>query len=112
MGLNAERTAVEWFVDAARWYVEGHQGCVSCGGQHCVFRSEWGARVEFYCSACDFSVCHDGETGHYFAAAGDGAPTGDGLLGGDEPEHDDLYGALAWAHQSFPSAGRGPRAGL
>jgi hypothetical protein len=110
MGLNAERTAVEWFVDAARWYVEGHQGCVSCGGQHCVFRSEWGERVEYYCSACDFSVCHDGQTGHYFAAAGDGAPTGDGLLGGD-PECEEFSGAFAWAQLPVPSVGHRPPSG-
>ena len=84
MGLNAERTAVEWFVDAARWYVEGHQGCVSCGGQHCVFRSEWGARVEFYCSACDFSVGHDIRTGRYFAVAGQPEPLPETLLVGDD----------------------------
>ena len=48
----------------------------------------------------------DRQTGHYFAAAGDGIPTGDGLLGGDEAECDDLYGALAWAHLPAPAAGR------
>ena len=99
MGLNAERTAVEWFEDAARWYVEGHQGCVRCGGQHCVFRSEWGARVEYHCSACDFSVCFDGDTERYFAAEGDGPPERDPLLGVDGPECDEVIGALAWAHQ-------------
>jgi hypothetical protein len=108
MGLNAERTAVEWFEDAARWYIEGHQGCVSCGGQHCVFRSEWGARVEYYCSACDFSVCHDRQTGRYFAAAGDGPPERDFLLGGDASECEELDVALAWAHLPFPSVGHQP----
>jgi hypothetical protein len=66
------RTPGELFQSAARWYVQGHQGCVCCRGQHCVFRSDWGQRVEYYCSACDFSTCHDLRTGKYYAAVGDG----------------------------------------
>lgn len=72
MMLNAERTAVEWFEEAERWYVEGHQGCACCGRQHCVFRSEWNQRVEYYCSVCDFSACHDAATGRCFAVVGEG----------------------------------------
>jgi hypothetical protein len=64
------RSPAEWFAAAARGYVEAHQGCPCCGNQHCVFRSEWGARVEYYCSACDFSACHDRQTGHCYAAPG------------------------------------------
>jgi hypothetical protein len=71
------RTPSEWFQLTTRWYVEGHQGCICCGSQHCVFRSEWGQRVEYYCSVCDFSTCHDLKTGHYYATVGDGH----GLLG-------------------------------
>jgi hypothetical protein len=65
------RSPAEWFAAAARGYVEAHQGCPCCGHQHCVFRSEWGPRVEFYCSACDFSACHDRQTGRCYAAPGD-----------------------------------------
>jgi len=86
MGLNAERTAVEWFEDAARWYVEGHQGCASCGTRHCVFRSEWGPRVEYHCSSCDFSVGHDRETGRSFAVEGRDEPLPETLLIGDSWE--------------------------
>jgi hypothetical protein len=71
------RTPSEWFRSAKEWYVEGHQGCVCCGGQHCVFRTEWYQRVEYYCSVCDFSACHDLRKGQYYAAVGDGH----GLLG-------------------------------
>jgi hypothetical protein len=71
------RAPGDWFRRAAEWYVEGHQGCACCGGQHCVFRTEWGQRIEYYCSVCDFSTCHDLRTGHYYATVGDGK----GLLG-------------------------------
>jgi hypothetical protein len=67
----AEHSAQEWFAAAAQWHVEGHQGCIYCGGRHCVFRSEQHGRVEYYCSACDFSACHDERTGQYLAVAGD-----------------------------------------
>jgi hypothetical protein len=81
MGFNAERTPLEWYEEAVRSYVEGHQGCASCGTQHCVFQSRWGQRIEYYCSACDFSTCFDGQTGRYFAVIGDGRALGDTLFG-------------------------------
>ena len=84
MGLNAERKPVEWFLAATRWYVQGHQGCPSCQAQHCVFRSEHGPRVEFYCTACDFSACHDVQTGSYFAVMGEGRHGPGALLGAEE----------------------------
>jgi hypothetical protein len=68
---NAERTPAEWFAEALRWYVQGHQGCACCHAQHCVFRSEYGLRTEYYCTACDFSACHDGATDRYFATPGE-----------------------------------------
>jgi hypothetical protein len=73
MGLETAggRTAVEWFQEAARCFVAGHQGCPCCGGQHCVFRSDWGERVEYYCSLCEFSACVDRRSGAYVAVAGD-----------------------------------------
>jgi hypothetical protein len=86
MGFTTERTPVEWFYEAARWYLEGHQGCPSCRGQHCVFRSSWGRRLEYYCSACDFSACHDGESGRYFACRGDGRALADSLLAGHDEQ--------------------------
>jgi hypothetical protein len=65
-----ERTALEWFQEAERWYVVGHQGCPSCRGQHCVIRSDWSGLIEYYCSACDFSTCRDCARGEFFAAIG------------------------------------------
>ena len=72
MGLDAERTAREWFEQAAFWYVQGHQGCAHCGERHCVFRQEWAGRLEYHCTACDFSACRDGQTGRYYVDAGEG----------------------------------------
>jgi hypothetical protein len=66
----AGRSALEWFQEAERWYVIGHQGCPLCHGQHCVIRSDWSGLVEYYCSVCDFSACHDGSRGEFFAAIG------------------------------------------
>jgi hypothetical protein len=80
MGPHLERTPTEWFHAAAHSYVEKHQGCAACGGQHCVFPSRWGSRLEYYCSACDFSASHDAETGHYFASPGDGRQLAEALL--------------------------------
>jgi hypothetical protein len=68
---------VEWFHQAAKSYVERHQGCSCCGSSHCVFRSDWSQRIEYYCSVCDFMTCHDLRTDRYFAAVGDGH----GMLG-------------------------------
>ena len=76
MAPQTQVTADQWFAEASRWYVEGHQGCPSCHGAHCVFRSEWGARVEYHCTACDFSACRDAESGRSFVAFGEPRTTG------------------------------------
>jgi hypothetical protein len=80
---RADRAPSEWFADATRWYLQGHQGCAHCRGQHCVFRSEYGTRVEYYCTACDFSACHDRQTNRYFAALGEKEHQSSALLGAD-----------------------------
>src|SRR5262249_60368835 len=36
MNVDSERTPLEWFREAARVYVEGHQACIWCGGRHRV----------------------------------------------------------------------------
>jgi hypothetical protein len=82
MGLNAERTPVEWFAAAARSYLEEHQGCPCCHDRHCVFRSEWSDRDEYYCTACDFSACHDRQTGRYFTTAEHGRERPSAVLDG------------------------------
>jgi hypothetical protein len=68
------RTAEEWFEEAVRWYLEGHQGCPCCGGQHCVFRSQWGRRIEYYCTGCDFSVGQDTASRRCTASRGESLP--------------------------------------
>lgn len=69
MRPDGERTSREWYHEAERCHVEEHQGCPCCLGRHCVFRSEWGNRVEYHCNACDFSASHDRRAGRHFAAA-------------------------------------------
>jgi hypothetical protein len=66
-----ERSPAEWFREAARLYVEAHQACAVCEQRHCVFRSQRTDRIEYSCSACGFSVCHERRTSSYIAAAGD-----------------------------------------
>jgi hypothetical protein len=60
----------DWYAQAARAYLQQHQGCPSCQRQHCVFRSVSGSRVEYYCSVCEFAVCHDRKTGACMATPG------------------------------------------
>jgi len=84
MTRNDERQARDWFHAAAHCYVEGHQACARCGERHCVLRAEWGSRIEYHCSACDFSVSHDQQTGRSFMAAGDGV----GLASARQPARD------------------------
>jgi hypothetical protein len=84
MGLEGERreerTPAEWFAEAMRWYVQGHQACAFCQGQHCVFRSAYGSRVEYHCTSCDFSVCQDSATGRAYATPGGAAQPPAALL--------------------------------
>jgi glutathionyl-hydroquinone reductase len=69
MPMTADRPPAAWFAEAARWYIDAHQGCPWCHDRQCVFRLERGSRIEYYCSTCDFSACFDGDSGrHYFAA--------------------------------------------
>ena len=73
-----QRTAEEWFAEAARCYIECHQGCAWCGGQHRVFRREEGRQLTYYCHGCDFRTSHDEETGWYHFIPGEkpsGPPT-------------------------------------
>ena len=65
-----EQTPKQWFQEAARYYVEGHQGCVWCGGANCVYRSQRGGRLEYYCSECDFFACFDAQADRYFVTTG------------------------------------------
>ncbi len=72
--------AQKWFVAAIRWYVEEHQGCPRCQVRHCVFRARWGSRIEYHCTACDFSAAHDEASGTYAVSDSEPTPTGVTLL--------------------------------
>jgi hypothetical protein len=69
-----ERTSRQWFEDAERAYVEGHQACASCGGRHQVYKGRRGGRLEYYCPACDFFAFHDETNGQFYAVAGRPVP--------------------------------------
>lgn len=71
MRPHQERTGAEWFVEAARCYVEGHQGCPWCGGSHRVYKTERDGRLEYYCSGCDFYASHDSRADAYVAVPGE-----------------------------------------
>jgi hypothetical protein len=71
MGATAERSPGEWFESAVRSYVEGHQACPWCDCKHCVFRTEWENRIDYLCSACDFSVCFDRRSGSHYMTRGE-----------------------------------------
>jgi hypothetical protein len=66
-----QRTPKEWFAEAARCYLEYHQGCAWCGGCHRVFRTEQGSQLEYYCTGCDFRAAHDQATNRYFSYPGE-----------------------------------------
>jgi hypothetical protein len=70
MAAHPERTAQEWYEEATRAYVEGHQACAWCGSIHQVYRGQRSGRDEYYCPACDFYTFHNPTTGQYFAAMG------------------------------------------
>ena len=85
-GLNVERSPAEWFEEAARCYVEGHQACAWCGRAHAVFKSAWGEHVEYHCPECDFSACRDRQSGLHFASRG-GVPLVPGTPATRRPAH-------------------------
>src|SRR5437868_503261 len=65
MARQPERTPREWFEEAERAYIERHQACPSCSGQHQVYRGQRGHRLQYYCPACDFFTFHDESSGQY-----------------------------------------------
>jgi hypothetical protein len=70
MPTLGERTPQEWFEEAARAYVEGHQACAWCGSSHQAYKTQRNGRQEYYCPACDFYTFYNPGTGQYFAAPG------------------------------------------
>jgi hypothetical protein len=69
--MITERTPRDWFQEAARCYVEHHQGCAFCRGVHRVYQLVEDQQVVYYCYDCDFRTGFDRKTGQFFSYAGD-----------------------------------------
>jgi hypothetical protein len=67
---HPERTPAEWYEEAARHYVEGHQACAWCSAPYQVFRIETAAGVQYHCNWCDFQADHDAARGRYHVVPG------------------------------------------
>ena len=65
----------QWFDDAARCYVEKHQGCPWCGGQHRVYHLVRGTEQTYTCQNCDFQAQVDGATAEYSHIVGENLAT-------------------------------------
>jgi hypothetical protein len=68
---SPDYTAEEWFQEAARCYVEGHQGCAWCRGPYRVFRRREGNHLTYSCHRCDFRACFEEQRGRYFFIPGE-----------------------------------------
>ena len=66
-----ERTTKEWFAEAARYYLEGHQACAWCHQAHQVYRIETANGLQFHCNHCDFHVSYDRQQDRYTVVRGD-----------------------------------------
>jgi hypothetical protein len=65
------RTSSEWFQEAARCYLERHQGCAWCGGSHRVFRICRENQVVYYCNGCDSRAEHDESANQFLWVPGE-----------------------------------------
>jgi hypothetical protein len=68
---TVDLTPPQWYAEAARCYVEEHQGCPWCGGQHRVHQVRQGQKISFACQRCDFQVSFDGQTGRFHMIPGE-----------------------------------------
>jgi hypothetical protein len=68
---RCQRTPREWFVEAARCYVEQHQGCAWCGESYCVYRNERRNQLEYCCNSCDFRTAHNITENNYVSYPGE-----------------------------------------
>jgi hypothetical protein len=64
-------SAEQWYREAARCYVQNHQGCAWCGGPHRVYRKRRDQRQLYFCHGCDFQAGVNEATGEYFAVPGE-----------------------------------------
>lgn len=70
-----DRTPQEWFAEAARCYIEMHQGCPWCQGSYRVSKIRYAAQVSYRCQHCDFQSTHDPAVDRYFCIPGEDAAT-------------------------------------
>ncbi|HXG09065.1 MAG TPA: hypothetical protein VNK04_04685 [Gemmataceae bacterium] len=70
MNPQPDWTPAQWFNEAVRCYIEGHQACPWCDGSHRVFKSERAGRLDFYCYCCDFYVGYEEQTDCYHVVPG------------------------------------------
>jgi hypothetical protein len=69
--IRCQRSHREWFAEAARCYLERHQGCPWCGGSHLVIHRRRDSASEYCCIGCDFRAGYDAASDHYFSYAGE-----------------------------------------
>ena len=69
--MYTKRTSSEWFQEAARCYLERHQGCAWCGGSHRVFRICRENQVVYYCNGCDSRAEHDESANQFLWVPGE-----------------------------------------
>jgi hypothetical protein len=69
--VTQDRTSEDWFQEAARCYLENHQGCAWCGGAHRVYQVFEREQLVYYCSGCDFRAGYDNKTESFFSFAGE-----------------------------------------
>ena len=62
--------AENWFREAARCYVENHQGCPWCHEANGVYQSARNGVTEYRCGNCEFLACHDQAAGRYYMGPG------------------------------------------
>lgn len=75
MAPQRDWTPAQWYQEAVRCYVDGHQGCPWCLGSHRVFRSEREGRLDYYCNCCEFYASHETKANAYRFVPGQCHPT-------------------------------------
>ena len=68
---NTQRSPRDWFQEAARCYLEEHQGCAFCGGPHRVYQLVEDQQVIYYCYCCDFRAGYDKKVEKFFSFPGE-----------------------------------------
>ena len=63
--MKSDRTPRDWYEEAARCYLERHQGCPWCGGSYRVYHIQRPLHSLYYCHGCDFRAEFNQETGDY-----------------------------------------------